>query len=48
MKTDVSKFNLAPHVGEGLSESFVFLSHTIHGCLRLRPQAELHGYEHCY
>lgn len=42
MKTDVSKFNLVPQMDEGTSESFVSPSYTIDGCLRLRPQAEIH------
>lgn len=48
MKTDVLKFNLVPQMGEGSSESFVSPSHAIDGFLRERPQAELHGYGHCY
>lgn len=48
MKTDVSKFNLAPQMGECSSNSFVSLSHTIDGCLRVRPPAALHGSGHCY
>jgi hypothetical protein len=41
MKTDVSKFNITPQMGESSSESFVSPLHTTDDCLRGRPQEEL-------